>query len=746
MGPQSEGVRRMRIAKYLKNHKLAVVLIVALLIVQAFADLSLPTCTSNVVNVGIQQYGVEDASPTEMRGSTFDYLCMLATEDDEQLIRQSYDQSDTGTWVLNDYGSSHRDALDEAVKLPIVVVSFAENPDSDEISTDTLDQMLAAYTSGALGKQDIETALEQAVSGSSMLASLSDDSLSSLLDQQAIQGAINEYRALGYDLSSIQLGYLFRIAMVMLGITLLMVAASVSVGFLVSRTAAKVAHDLRQRLFDHVVGFSDAEVHRFSAASLITRTTNDVQQIQMVTMMTLRMVLYAPIVAIGGVIMISRINLSMSWVIGVAIVVIAVVLAVVMAVVMPKFRIMQKLIDRVNQVAREMLSGILVVRAFGRQQYEEQRFDEASRKLRDTQLFTNRAMAFLQPTIMFVMNAISVLIVWVGGSAIDAGAIRTGDLIAFINYAMVIIASFMIVGMVFIFLPRADVAAQRVDEVLACAPSVTDPEPTRRAVAEDAPVPTLAKDGGAVIAFNDVTFSYRDDAEPVLEHITFTAQPGQTLAIVGSTGSGKSTIVRLIERFYDVTEGSITVDGVDVRDMPQAYLRAQLGYVPQKAFLFSGTVGDTIAYGREGLSQEKAMQAAEVAQAAGFIKERPEGLDTVVNQGGTNVSGGQRQRLAIARAVALEARAYLFDDAFSALDYKTDAELRRALDESLGAATKIIVAQRVATVMDADQIVVLEEGRMVGLGTHAELLESCPAYREIASSQLSAAELERGRA
>lgn len=777
----------MRVFGYLRHSIPAVLAIAALLIVQAFADLSLPALTSDIIDVGIQQSGIEDASPTEMRDSTRSFATMLASEDDEALIESSYDETDAGTWELNAYGRAHRADLDDALSLPLLVVSMAEDGSVAGLDADRLARMREAYDAGALTKGDIQDAMEQAADAAggdarlSQLADLDDDAFTQVVRQQGIQAAIAEYRALGYDTYAMQMDALVSIGARMLGMTAVMVVASVFVALIASRTAAKIARDVRSALFKKVVSFSDAEIDRFSAASLITRGTNDIQQIQMVLVIVLRMVLYAPILAVGGIVMVSRTNLAMSWIIVLAVVVIAVMLSIILAIAMPKFRRMQKLIDRVNLVAREMLSGILVVRAFGRRAYEEERFAAASGELRDAQLFTNRTMALLQPAIMLVMNAVSVLIVWVGGSYIDDGTIQTGDMIAFITYSMVIIMSFMMIGIVFIFLPRADVAAQRVNEVLETVPAIVDPaqphrpfdageageascrssasgrasassdgESLAKASFEDGlhahASSMLDRLGGARIEFDDVSFSYGDDAEPALEHVSFVAEPGRTLAIIGSTGSGKSTVLKLIERFYDATSGSVRVDGVDVRDMVQADLRAQLGYVPQKAFLFAGTIASNVSFADESLSADRTSFALDVAQASDFVASKEEGVDSSVSQGGANVSGGQRQRLAIARAIATDARAYLFDDSFSALDYKTDAAVRRALGEALGNATVIIVAQRIATIRDADRIVVLDEGRVVGTGTHRELLRICPAYGEIASSQLSDEELGRERA
>ncbi len=719
----------MRIVRYLKNSKIAVALIVCLLIVQAFTDLALPNYTSQIVDVGIQQSGVEHAATEEMTARTHDLVAMMLPEGDEKTFEAAYDETDQGTYKLNAQGEREQAELDRMVSLPLVAIHYSHQiPDLD------LDQALQAYQAGAVQKQQILDMLDKA---KEQMGDMGD----SIVDQQAIAAARAEYEQLGYNLSDMQMRYLVRIGLTMLGLAALGMAVAILVGFIASRTAAKVGATLRAKLFRQVVSFSDAEVQSFSAASLITRGTNDIQLVQMVTVMLLRMVLYAPILAIGGIIMVSRTNLAMSWIIVLAVVVIGVLIVVLMKVAMPKFKIMQKLIDRVNLVSREILTGLPVIRAFDRQPYEEKRFDEASTKLMKTQLFTNRVMTFMMPLMMLIMNGVSVLIVWVGGSYIDNGTIQTGDLIAFITYAMVIIMGFLMIGMISIMLPRADVAAQRVDEVLSKQPTICDPAPGKARDAELA-----GRTGGARIVFDDVSFKYGDSAECVLENLDFACEPGQTTAIIGSTGSGKSTVVKLIERFYDVTCGSITVDGVDVRDVSQEALRAQLGYVPQKAFLFSGTIQSNIAYSDEGMPEERVELAAQVAQAADFIASKAEGLDAEVSQGGTNVSGGQRQRLAIARALATEARAYLFDDSFSALDYKTDAALRQELHARLGGKTVVIVAQRISTILHADKIVVLDDGRIVGQGTHDELMEGCEEYREIAMSQLSAEELNGGDA
>ena len=719
----------MRIIRYLKNCKVAVLLIVCLLVVQAFTDLALPHYTSDIVDVGIQQSGVEHAATDEMTAKTHDEIAMMLPVDDEQTFRDAYTETDDGTYKLNDQGKKEQEELDRMVALPLVAIHYSSQiPDLD------LGQVMQAYEAGAIDTQKILDMLDEA---KQHMGDMGD----SIVDQQAIAAAKAEYESLGYNLSDMQMGYLVRIGLLMLGLAALGMVAAVLVGFIASRTAAKVGATLRSKLFRRVVSFSDAEVQSFSAASLITRGTNDIQLVQMVTVMLLRMVLYAPILAIGGIIMVSRTNLAMSWIIILAVAVIFVLIMVLMRVALPKFQIMQTLIDRVNLVSREILTGLPVIRAFDRQPYEEKRFDEASTKLMKTQLFTNRVMTFMMPLMMLIMNGVSVLIVWVGGSYIDNGTIQTGDLIAFITYAMVIIMGFLMIGMISIMLPRADVAAQRVNEVLETKPTICDPAADKARDAE-----LRRSDEGATIAFNDVSFRYGDSKECVLEHIDFTAESGKTTALIGSTGSGKSTVIKLIERFYDVTEGSVTIDGVDVRDVTQQALREQLGYVPQKAFLFSGTIESNVAYADEGMPVDRIREAVDIAQASEFVASKEEGLGTRVSQGGSNVSGGQRQRLAIARALATEARAYLFDDSFSALDYKTDAALRQELHTRLGGKTVVIVAQRISTVLHADRIVVLDDGRIVGQGTHEELMETCEEYREIAMSQLSEAELNGGDA
>ena len=691
----------MRVIKYFKGHGLAILLIVALLAAQAFCDLALPNYTSRLVDVGIQQSGVDHASPEVMTESTYGSVAsaLASSEGDAaSVFHDAYFKGDDGSYRLTSFGKENRTALDDIVSVPLIQIHLGMPAE--------------------------------------VVAQQSD----SIVAQEAIASAVAEYRFVGADVSGMQLGYLLRTGVCMMGFVALSVAVAALVGLVASRTGAAIGRDLREKLFAKVISFSDAEIQRFSAASLITRGTNDVQQILQMSVMFMRVILYAPILAIGGIIMVARTDLSMGWIIGVGIGAVMLVVSVLFIIAMPKFRVMQKLIDKVNLVAREMLTGVSVVRAFGRQETEQQRFDKASTELMSTQLFTNRVMTFMMPAMMLIMNGISVLIVWVGGSAIDAGSLQTGDLIAFITYSMVVIMSFLMLGMLAIIIPRADVSAQRIDEVLATEPSICDPS----APSADATTQAPAETDGACIAFNHVDFKYSDSVENVLEDIDFVAEPGKTTAIIGSTGSGKSTILKLIERFYDVTGGSVTIDGIDVRDLSQHDLHAQLGYAPQHAFLFAGTIGSNIGYGAKDASDDALLQAADIAQATEFIETQDEGIDSFVTQGGGNVSGGQRQRLSIARALATDARAYLFDDSFSALDYKTDAALRRALHSRMGGKTVIIVAQRIATIMHADKIVVLDEGRVAGMGTHDQLMQSCDLYREIAYSQLSEKELAGG--
>ena len=599
--------------------------------------------------------------------------------------------------------------------------------DGDTTDTPTAaDVDAAAAAINAMSKEQLSAAM-QAAAGANPV----DDTMADTLQSQAVQLVRLEYEAQGIA-GSVQLRYLLKTGGAMLGFTLLMAAVSVLVGLLASRTAAGIGRDLRRDVFQKVVSFSHAETERFSTASLITRTTNDIQQVQMTCVMLLRMVAYAPILGIGGIWRVANTNASLSWIIVVAVTALVGVMLVLFKFVMPKFRIMQKLVDRLNQVSREILTGVMPIRAFSRESFEEQRFDAASRDLMQTQLFTNRAMSFMFPTMTLIMNGISLLIVWFGGLSIDAGSMQVGEMIAFITYTMQIVMSFLMLAMVSIMLPRAGVAADRIAEVLNTEISIRDPEHSAAAPAD------------GTVTFEDVSFRYPGADENALEHISFTARPGETTAIIGATGCGKSTLLNLIPRFYDATEGRVLVGGADVRSLPQSALRETLGYVPQKGVLFSGTIDSNLKFGGPSITDADTRKAAAIAQAADFIEAKPEGYQSPIAQGGTNVSGGQKQRLSIARAIAKKPKIYLFDDSFSALDYKTDVALRRALKAETGDATVIIVAQRISTVLHANQILVLEDGKVVGRGTHGQLLQSCPEYREIARSQLSQKELSLG--
>ena len=748
----------MRIYRYLMEHKAAFLIVVLCFVVQACCELALPKYTSNIVDVGIQQSGIENPSPEVLSADTYGVVTMLAPADDEATIRASYDfDVDAGYYVLNAEGKAYRSVLDEAISLPLVCSYYSQSiPDFD------IAALRQAYEAGQVTKADIEQGLDQVLSS----AGLDNDSL---LSQQATLAAKAEYDACGVSTADIQMDYLLHVGKIMIALAAIALIVHCIMNFFCCRNATKIGRDLRSRFFKRVVDFSDAEVDTFSAASLITRGTNDIQQIQMVCMMAQRMVVYTVVISIGAIIMVAQTNVSMSWIIGLAIVAIALVIGILFAVTMPKFKKMQALIDKVNEVSREILTGLPVIRAFGREDFELERFQTANSNLMGTQLFTNRAMAFLMPTMMLVMNLVSVAIVWVGGHYVDLGTVQTGDLIAFITYSMIIVMSFLMIGVIAVVFPRANVAAQRVDEVINTASSIQDALEVYDAqlfeaagVAKGAQGATGVHAGpeaargngaaksaeeavkGAEIRFNDVCFRYADGCENVLDHVSFCAPAGKTTAIIGSTGSGKSTIIRLIERFYDVNEGSIELDGIDIRHLSQKALRSSFGYVPQKAFLFSGTIESNVGYGVDNLAPARRDQALSIAQAADFVAEKPEGVLEPIAQGGTNVSGGQRQRLAIARALATDARAYLFDDSFSALDYKTDAKLRHDLQTQLAGRTVVIVAQRISTIMNADTIVVLDEGRVVGQGTHEQLLEGCETYREIALSQLSEEELAKG--
>lgn len=699
----------MRILRFLSKHKVAVLLIIALLFGQAACDLALPTLTSQIVDVGIQQSGVEHVAVDVMTASTHEKLEKELSGDDLSLFDRSYDLDGSGLYKLNDFGRENIEKLDVILSKPLIEAHFDAS-------------------AGAADSTDAQAP--------DSMASLNTDSEDSLLHQKAISASIAEYEDAGYDLSGMRTSFLLRVGVLMCLLALLQALISIAVGFIASRTSAFIGRDLREKLFSNVVAFSEKEISEFSAASLITRGTNDIQLIQGVSTMLLRMVLYAPILAIGGTIMVMVTNASMGWIVVVAILIVFAVMAILFKLTLPRFQIMQKLIDKVNLISREILTGTPVIRAFNRQSFDEHRFDVASLDLMGTQLFTNRAMAFMMPTMMLVMNLTSVAIVWFGGLGVNDGTIQTGELIAFITYAMVIIMGFLMVGMIAIMLPRANVAAQRVSAVIETVPSISDPEAP---VVANAP----SSSSGCAIEFDGVTFRYGEAGacDDVLNDVSFHVEPGQTLAIVGATGSGKSTVLKLIERFYDADEGSVRINGVDVRDMTQADLRSMLGYVPQRSFLFSGTIRSNVAFSDQDMPDSVVDTALEISQSEEFVSAMADGVETEIDQGGTNVSGGQRQRLCIARAIATDAGALLFDDSFSALDYKTESTLRKTLEEKEGYRTRIVVAQRISTARSADKIIVLEEGRVAGQGTHDELMRTCEVYQQIAATQLSEFEL-----
>ena len=726
-----------KIFKQLGRHWAACLAVVALLVVQAYCDLSLPDYTSKIVDTGIQQGGIESPVPETVRDTTLQALELLMTEDDAALAEQWYSAPDAdGVRTLSHDATAAMSELENAFATPDVVLymAAAQNAATAAGTTDTVTP--TSYDLDAVATQF--AAMAQAPGAREMLqaqladaAAPQDDSAADNLSSQAMLLVALEYDAQGIA-HDVQMSYLLRTGGQMLALTLLMVAVAIAVGFIASRVSAAIGRDLRRDVFKTVVGYSNAEIEKFSTASLITRTTNDIQQVQFTCVILLRMVAYAPILGIGGILHVASGNTGLEWIIFVAVAALLVLITVLMNVAMPKFKQMQTLVDRLNLVSREILTGIMPIRAFSREKFEEERFDKANTDLMKTQLFTNRTMVAMMPFMTLIMNGTSLLIVWFGGKAMDLGNMQVGEMIAFITYTMQIVMSFLMLSMVAVMLPRAGVAADRIDEVIKTPAAIHDPA-----------APKALPEGGTkgVVAFNDVSFRYPGSDEDALEHISFTAKPGQTTAIIGSTGCGKSTLLNLIPRFYDVSKGSVTIDGVDVRDMSQAQLHDQLGYVPQKGVLFSGTIDSNLKFGGDHITDADVRGAAEIAQAAEFISAKPEGYNALIAQGGSNVSGGQKQRLSIARAIAKHPQIYLFDDSFSALDYKTDVALRRALKAQTDNATVIIVAQRISTVLHANQILVLDEGRIVGKGTHAQLMESCPEYQEIARSQLSQKEL-----
>ncbi len=695
----------------------SVIIILALLAVQAFCDLAMPQYTSDIIDTGIQNGGIAYSVPQSVTQTDFEEAELFMTDEQAGLWKKSYDLEEDGIYRLNISKKKDITAVQNELLVPILI--------NYQLKDDERVQFIQAAKAGLAGKDAVIQMQDKA---SQMIDSMGASLVSSMGVAYAKQCDANA----GMDMNKIQLNYLLAAGGKMVGLALIMAAATVLVGLAASRVAAGVGMTLRGNLFKKVVGFSNTEMDKFSTASLITRCTNDVQQIQMVTVIMLRIVAYAPIIGIGGIIKVLNTGSHMEWVIGLAVLLIMGFVLVLTSIAMPKFKLMQKLVDKVNLVSREILTGLSVIRAFGREDEEEKRFDAANTELTKTNLFTNRVMTFMMPGMMFIMYVITVLIVWVSAHHIDAGTMQVGTMTAFMTYAMQIVMAFLMLTMLSIMLPRAAVAADRIDEVMKTVSSVENP---------DNPVHVENKAEGKV-RFNHVNFRYPNAEDCVLENIDFEALPGQTTAIIGSTGCGKSTLVNLIPRLYDVTEGSITIDGTDIRDMSLEDLRGMIGFVPQKAVLFSGTIASNIKFGNSDASDDDMKQCAQIAQATEFIEEKDDTYNSRIAQGGSNVSGGQKQRLSIARAIAKHPKIFVFDDSFSALDLKTDAALRKALGENVRDSTMIIVAQRVSTILHAEQIIVLDEGRIAGIGTHGQLLENCEVYKEIAMSQLSEEELK----
>ena len=755
-----------KIFKQLARHWAACLAVVALLFVQAYCDLSLPDYTSKIVDTGIQQGGVESPLPETVRQSTLDALSLLMSEEDADALQNAYGyylQDDGVLKLRSDLTDAERTALEEAVTTPDIVLymAAAQNANApagqnaaamaplsgyrseDETAGDEAEAMTAAPTAEDLDAVCAQFAAMAQMPGfsremiqqqlASAMEQVDETTLSSMASQATLLVSL-EYEAQGVS-HDVQMAYLFRVGGQMLALTLLMVVVAILVGLIASRVSASIGRELRRETFSSVIHFSNAEIENFSTASLITRTTNDIQQVQFTCVILLRMVAYAPILGIGGVMHVTQGNTGLAWIIVLDVAALLLLITVLMSIAMPKFKIMQTLVDKLNLVSREILTGVMPVRAFSRESFEEKRFDAASRELMGTQLFTNRAMVAMMPFMTLIMNGTSLLIVWFGGKAMDAGNMQVGEMIAFITYTMQIVMSFLMLAMVAVMLPRAGVAADRIDEVIRTKATIHDPDEATAKPAQE------RKNWQGTVQFNDVSFRFPGADSDALEHISFTANPGETTAIIGSTGCGKSSLLNLIPRFYDVTGGRVTIDGIDVREMPQEQLHSLLGYVPQKGVLFSGTIESNLKFGGAQITDAGMKKAASIAQATEFIDAKPEGYASPIAQGGSNVSGGQKQRLSIARAIAKDPKIYLFDDSFSALDYKTDVTLRRALKEETDNATVIIVAQRISTVLHANQILVLDDGRLVGKGTHAQLMATCPEYQEIARSQLSQKEL-----
>lgn len=726
----------MRFLKNLKGHEFICLAIILLLFVQALCDLSLPDYTADLLDTGIQNSGIAYGVPEKISIDSFASVKMVMTEEEASEWEKAY-QQDGEVLKLTEDAKNHMEELEDIFSKPITIAYMMSRSESED-SIDNRQKMLeqlddgtkTALANGQITEEELLLQLlpKMRAQMEEQLEVMGD----SMLHSSSVAFVKSEYEKINVDINKIQTVYLWKTGGIMLGMAFLMMAAAIAVGFLASKVAAAVGRDLREKVFGRVVQFSEAEMKKFSTASLITRSTNDVQQVQMVTVMLLRIVAYAPILAIGGIIMVVKTSSGMEWIIVLAVAAILILVGILMVIAMPKFKVMQEKVDDVNLVAREILTGIPVIRAFTRERREEERFDAANRELTRVMLFTNRTMTFMMPVMMLIMNGISILIVWMGAHRIDAGTLEVGTMTAFITYTMQIVMSFLMLTMMSIMLPRAAVASDRIKEILETENTIQDIKDAKR-----------IEETKGVIRFENVSFAYPDAKGYVLKSVDFTAEPGKTTAIIGSTGSGKSTLVQLIPRFYDVSEGRITIDGEDIRNINQHDLRAQIGYVPQKGVLFSGTIASNICYGREETAVDDMKEAAEIAQATEFIETKKEQYESPIAQGGTNVSGGQKQRLSIARAIAKNPKIYIFDDSFSALDFKTDAVLRKALEPKTKDSTVFIVAQRIGTILNADQIIVLDDGDVAGIGTHRELMKNCEVYRQIAQSQLSPEEIEK---
>lgn len=714
----------MKLLKYLKGFKIAIISLVVVLGVRVVAELALPTYTSNIVDTGIQQSGIEDAVPSKISEKSLNTLELFMSDDEIKQVTENYTK-DGNTYILNNVSDETRMKLNNIFKETMTVVLGAKSNNTD------LNQVAQGVQAGVVSKDTLTDQRKKTIS-----------ELGNSADMMTKQGGISfvkeEYKQVGIDTNEIRTNYLKEVGFMMIIVTLISGIASVISNFIASRVSAKVAYNLREKLYNKVLSFSKEDVDKFSTASLITRSTNDIQQIQNALNMFLFIAFFAPMMAMWGIYKVTQTDTGMTWIIALGVGILALVLAVITFLVMPKFKIMQKLIDKVNLVTRELLTGISVIRVFGREKHEEKRFDKENVILRDNQLFVNRTMSALMPMIMLIMNGISLLIIWIGGKNIDAGSIQVGDMMAFITYTMQIVMSFLFFTFLMMQLPRAEVAAGRINEVLEAPVTVVDGNDLQ----DD-----KIKDVKGTLKFENVSFTFDGADSPVLSNISFEAEAGKTTAIIGSTGSGKSTLLHLIPRYFDATKGQITIDGTNIKDISLSKLRDMLGFVPQKGVLFSGTIASNIKFGDENdenISDEDMYKAAEIAQALEFIEGKEDKFDSEISQGGSNVSGGQKQRLSIARALAKNPKILLFDDSFSALDYKTDVTLRKTLREKMQDTTTIIVAQRIATILNADKIIVMNEGKVVGIGKHQELLKTCPTYLEIAESQLSEEELAKG--